>query len=95
MQAKCYIHGHSAGGTNPSLVEMMHFGIPVIAFDCDFNRFSTDECAFYFDKAETLRSVLTQIDSSAARGVGEEMLRIANSKYTWKEIGRKYFDLFE
>jgi len=95
MQAKCYIHGHSAGGTNPSLVEMMHFGIPVIAFDCDFNRFSTDECAFYFDKEETLRSVLTQIDSPAARGVGQAMLRIANSRYTWKEIGRRYFDLFE
>ena len=95
MQAKCYIHGHSAGGTNPSLVEMMHFGIPVIAFDCDFNRFSTDECAFYFDKEETLRSVLTQIDSPAAHGVGQAMLRIAKSRYTWKEIGRRYFDLFE
>ena len=94
-QAKCYVHGHSAGGTNPSLVEMMHFGIPVIAFDCDFNRFSTDDCALYFDKAETLRNLLTQLASSPAIGVGLEMLRIANSRYTWKEIGRRYFDLFE
>ena len=29
-----YIHGHSAGGTNPSIVEAMFFGLPDFAFDC-------------------------------------------------------------
>ncbi|WP_354004475.1 DUF1972 domain-containing protein [uncultured Duncaniella sp.] len=32
---RCYIHGHSAGGTNPSLVEAMFFRKPIIAFDCE------------------------------------------------------------
>lgn len=41
-RASVYVHGHSAGGTNPSLVEMMHFGIPVLAHGCAFNRHSTE-----------------------------------------------------
>ena len=36
-EAKAYVHGHSAGGTNPSLVEAMYFSIPIFAFDCNFN----------------------------------------------------------
>jgi hypothetical protein len=36
-----YLHGHSAGGTNPSLVEMMPFGVPILAWDCAYNRATT------------------------------------------------------
>lgn len=32
-----YVHGHSAGRTNPSLVEAMNFGLPLLAFDCVYN----------------------------------------------------------
>lgn len=32
-QCRCYIHGHSAGGTNPSLMEAMFFGKPILAYD--------------------------------------------------------------
>ena len=37
-RAWLYLHGHSAGGTNPSLVEMMPFGVPILAWDCAYNR---------------------------------------------------------
>lgn len=35
LRSECamYIHGHSAGGTNPSLVEMMHIGRPILCYD--------------------------------------------------------------
>ncbi len=36
--ARTYIHGHSVGGTNPSLLRAMGAGAPVLAFDCEFNR---------------------------------------------------------
>ncbi|EKA4244511.1 glycosyl transferase, partial [Escherichia coli] len=52
-----YIHGHSAGGTNPSLVEAMHFNIPIFAFDCDFNRYTTNNLAHYFNDSEQLTSL--------------------------------------
>ena len=45
-----YVHGHSAGGTNPSLVEMMHFEKPIIAFDCVYNRATMEDKGQYFLK---------------------------------------------
>ena len=39
--ARVYIHGHSAGGTNPSLVEAMNLSLPILAFDCVYNRATT------------------------------------------------------
>jgi len=40
LRSNCsiYLHGHSAGGTNPSLVEAMFFAKPIFAFDCVYNR---------------------------------------------------------
>ena len=45
---KAYIHGHSAGRTNPSLVEAMFLGVPIFAFDVDFNRSTTHSMAIFF-----------------------------------------------
>ncbi len=56
-----YIHGHSAGGTNPSLVEAMHFGVPIIAFDCDFNRSTTEDKALFFRDADSLQQTLVSL----------------------------------
>jgi hypothetical protein len=40
-RAWLYLHGHSAGGTNPSLVEMMPFAVPILTWDCAYNRATT------------------------------------------------------
>lgn len=85
-----YLHGHSAGGTNPSLVEMMHFGIPVLAFDCSFNRYSTDDKALYFKDEKQLREI---IDSTSEEDLAKNacyMEQIAAKRYTWSEISRLY-----
>lgn len=87
-----YLHGHSAGGTNPSLVEIMHFGVPVVAFDCVYNRCTTGDAAFYFSNVNQLVGVIR----SAMRGDhmlenGHAMRRIAVEKYTWAKIADQYF----
>ena len=89
-----YIHGHSAGGTNPSLVEAMHFGIPVLAFDCNFNRSTTEESAFFFKTCEGLVNLLENINTSELENNGKRMLEIARSRYTWKVVAQQYFNLF-
>ena len=94
-RAYIYIHGHSAGGTNPSLVEMMHFGIPVIAHGCAFNRHSTEGKARYFLTAYELADILNRIDPMDAARIGGDMREIAQRKYTWNQIGRAYFDLLD
>ncbi len=89
-----YIHGHSAGGTNPSLVEAMFFGKPIIAFDCVYNRESTENKAIYFDSSETLIKLLTtQILDPIA--IGQEMKEIANRRYRWEIIAQQYERLYD
>lgn len=46
--AAIYLHGHQVGGTNPSLVEALGCGNPVLAHDNPFNRWVAGEDNFYF-----------------------------------------------
>lgn len=89
--ARAYIHGHSAGGTNPALVEMMHIGHPILAFDCVFNREATHDAAQFFrDKADLMRALRSPI----AANQGARLKQIAQETYTWAKVGEQYFDLF-
>lgn len=94
LQSSSYIHGHSAGGTNPSLVEAMHFLKPIFAFDCDFNRCTTEDKAIYFRTSFCLIQHLETVQSEQASRVATDMLEIANRKYTWKIVAHQYFQLF-
>lgn len=89
-----YIHGHSAGGTNPSLVEAMHFSVPVIAFDCTFNRYSTNNVALFFSDCDELRYAVHEVRSGCVPEMGQELKKIANDKYCWKNIAAAYESLF-
>lgn len=91
--AVMYIHGHSAGGTNPSLVEMMHFGIPVVAHGCDFNRHSTENKAQYFLTAQELRNQISHALEPSGAENGDAMVEIAQRRYTWGTIGKAYFNM--
>lgn len=87
--AAMYIHGHSAGGTNPSLVEAMFFGKPILAFDVVYNRATTDGKAYYFKDCKQLEELLKR------QGLdGEVMKEVAQRKYTWKRIASQYEDLY-
>lgn len=86
-----YIHGHSAGGTNPSLVEMMHFSKPVIAFDCVYNRATLENKGSYFQTVDDLSQQIEIEDY----GSDPEMQEIAQRRYTWKIIKHQYLSLFK
>lgn len=93
-QAEVYVHGHSAGGTNPSLVEAMQFGLPVLAFDCSFNRETTEGKAIYFRDAADLSSQLRSADRNHWSEVGKHMLEISGRRYKWSTVAEQYFHLF-
>lgn len=92
-QASLYVHGHSAGGTNPSLVEAMHFGKAVLAFDCSYNRATTEDRAVFFKDADDLARLVLALRPDVANSIGEQMLEIAKRRYTWSVVARQYFDL--
>ncbi|WP_300976937.1 DUF1972 domain-containing protein [Flavobacterium sp.] len=88
--AHLYIHGHSAGGTNPSLVEAMYLQLPVLAYRVSYNKTTTENKAIYFDSEDELESNLVSIYESKLKEISLEMKSIANRRYTWKTIARQY-----
>ena len=89
-----YIHGHSAGGTNPSLVEAMALGLPVVAFDVNYNRATTYNEAFYFSDAKDLINIMKKLDASNLNQVAIRMKELAMDNYTWQKISLQYQELF-
>ena len=96
IRSNCYvyIHGHSAGGTNPSLVEAMHLGLPIISFSCDFNKFTMHEEGLFFNNSEELVDILVNTDAADFNLFGIKMKVIADEFYTWHKISEKYAELF-
>ena len=93
-RAALYVHGHSAGGTNPSLVEVMGMGKPIAAWDCGFNRATTDNAAAYFDSADSLCALIPVLtDPRLAHGMAAELTAIARRRYRWRDVTAAYFDL--
>ena len=87
--AEMYIHGHSAGGTNPSLVEAMFFGTPIMCYDVVYNRETTKNEAYYWSNVDDLVSLLQRNNLS-----GIKMKEIAQKEYTWKSIASQYEALY-
>lgn len=87
--AAVYVHGHSAGGTNPSLVEAMCLALPVVAFDCVYNRATTEDSALYWKSADDIVSLLEGSAESFAR-VAQDMAEIGNRRYRWEVVARQY-----
>jgi glycosyltransferase involved in cell wall biosynthesis len=92
LRGNCYvyIHGHSAGGTNPSLVEAMYLSLPILAFDVSFNKATTEQKALYFHDKDSLRHLITHTSIAAWRELGTAMQAIAQRRYKWEVIARKY-----
>jgi glycosyltransferase involved in cell wall biosynthesis len=89
-----YIHGHSAGGTNPSLVEAMSLGLPVCTYDVSYNRETTSNSAIYFKDSIALQSLLQNQDTSLLNINARKMLLLASDNFTWQKIATAYENLF-
>ncbi len=92
LRSNCYLylHGHSAGGTNPSLVEAMNLALPILAYDVGYNRETTEDEAFYFSSASSLLGIIQEMTPEKAQKIADRMKAIAARRYTWEVIARKY-----
>ena len=91
-----YLHGHSVGGTNPSLLRAIGAGAPTVAFDVNFNREVLGAAGRYFADAAEVRAEIeaaeAQPDQAFARGRQGQQLAV---RYDWDDVASKYERLCE
>ena len=92
-----YFHGHSVGGTNPSLLEAMASDCFILANDNIFNKAVLGENALYYLDHNAVTELLNNIESLALRHKKffiEENLEIIRKEYSWDKLvdeHEKYF----
>jgi glycosyltransferase involved in cell wall biosynthesis len=89
-EAKAYVHGHSAGGTNPSLVEAMHAGLAVLSFDVEYNRHTMSEDGYYWSDALALAGLLENLHHEELQATASRLLHYARRHYTWQGVCEAY-----
>jgi glycosyltransferase involved in cell wall biosynthesis len=90
-----YLHGHTVGGTNPSLVEAMAAGNPVIAHDNAYNRWVAEDAAVYFLSAADVSDRLDETLTSPERmkQMRAASLRRHDAEFTWEHVAGQYEQL--
>jgi glycosyltransferase involved in cell wall biosynthesis len=92
-----YIHGHSVGGTNPSLLKAMGYGNCILALDTVFNReVLADTGMFFPNDVGALAATMRRIEGDA--GLVSELRRQAPARvereYSWDKVSDQYDRLF-
>jgi len=90
-----YFHGHSVGGTNPSLLEAMGCNCLVAAHDNEFNKGVLDSDAFYFGNKTDITRLLdskTLTEEKRKAFTSHNIEKIRNS-YSWARIAEQYEQL--
>jgi glycosyltransferase involved in cell wall biosynthesis len=93
-----YFHGHSVGGTNPSLLEAMGCGNTIIAHENPFNREVAAEAAVYFKEATDIPDLIDKIETSDATQRAQDFSRSITrirQFYSWDAIVDQYMKLIE
>jgi rhamnosyltransferase len=94
-----YLHGHSVGGTNPSLLEAMGSKNLCICHDNIFNRKTVGEHGLYFKTSTELKDIFnifeTKEQSSEYIRMRSGVLNSINDYYNWDIISKKYLEAFK
>jgi glycosyltransferase involved in cell wall biosynthesis len=92
--SRSLLHGHSVGGTNPSLLRAMGAGTRITAYDCVFNREVTGGHALWFrDEAGVAAAV--ERDEAAPDDRGVAVRKRAETAYVWEDVIDGYAALCE
>jgi glycosyltransferase involved in cell wall biosynthesis len=87
-----YLHGHTVGGTNPSLVEAMGAGNPVLAHDNKYNRWVAQDGAVYFTTQADADRALTALlsDDELRQRLQNAARRRFCQEFTWDHVAGQY-----
>lgn len=95
--SKYYFHGHSVGGTNPSLLEAMGCGSLIFSHDNIYNKDVLGNDAFYFSSSDEISNLLSKkdlLDKKRDLFVENNIDKIKFT-YNWDTINRMYSSLIK
>lgn len=93
QHAAVYFHGHSVGGTNPTLVQALATGTPIVARDTVYNREVLGVAGHFCEPTpDDIRLTIVELASN------EDELRVASAankaisraRYTWDIVNAAY-----
>lgn len=93
--ARLYIHGHSVGGTNPSLLEAMAAQSFIVAHGNEFNKSVTGNDALYFTTEIELKEIINRKELNERTLFVKNNLNKIEKDYSWKKITDSYELLFK
>ncbi len=90
-----YFHGHSVGGTNPSLLEAMASQAFILAHSNDFNKGILKENAFYFKNAQEVKNLLLTVQKNSNLQFVTNNFQTIEREFNWNYINEQYLQLLE
>lgn len=97
--AYAYLHGHSVGGTNPSLLEALASTKINLLFDVGFNREVAKSSALYWTKEKgDLSKLINSSDSlnkDEVRVIDDLSTSRIKDNYSWEKIIKQYENIFK
>lgn len=92
-----YLHGHSVGGTNPSLLEAMACGCFILSLDNVFNKSVLGVNAFYYTDEQGITSILDDLDKTIVKreSFADNNLQAIQDSYSWEKLTDDYETLFK
>jgi len=96
--AYAYFHGHTVGGTNPSLIEALGSTDLNLLVDVGFNKEVAEECALYWNRTEgnlaELINKADQMKTEEIEKIGYSAKKRVAEEYTWEKICGMYEEAF-
>ena len=96
--AYAYFHGHTVGGTNPSLIEALGSTDLNLLIDVGFNKEVAEDAALYWSRKDgDLARLINKADKLTDEEIsklGEKARKRVREAYTWEIISSKYEEVF-
>lgn len=90
-----YFHGHTVGGTNPSLLEAMASQALIAAHNNEFNKGVLNQNAYYFNSPNEVEKIIHTIKKNDNLQLVQNNFEAIASDFNWEKINEQYLQFFK
>ncbi|MBA7688350.1 hypothetical protein ES703_96829 [subsurface metagenome] len=93
--AKIYFHGHSVGGTNPSLLEAMASRAKIAAHGNEFNQSVLKGNALFFHNSNDIQEIILKAEQRFNSKWIDKNVELIKKEYNWERVAESYIKVFK